>query len=125
MAFLDRVTDSGSLTSGLSGREMWHLVNSRALCARGGVDPDQWFPVGQTATAARREAADALALCSGCVVRLHCLELALRYWTVGQHGVWGGTVPADRAELRQRLASGQPDDSDTARGDRAASWPAR
>jgi Transcription factor WhiB len=105
MAFLDRLTQSGSLSSGRSGRELWQLVSARALCARGGVHPDQWLPVGQTAAAARREAADALVLCSGCVVRLHCLELSLRYWTVGQHGVWGGTVPAERAELRQRLAA--------------------
>ena len=29
-----------------------------------------------------------------------CLELALRNWAVGQHGVWGGTVPAERERLR-------------------------
>ena len=27
------------------------------------------------------------------------LELALRHWDVGQHGVWGGLVAADRAYL--------------------------
>jgi hypothetical protein len=26
--------------------------------------------------------------------------LALRNWAVGQHGVWGGTVPAERQRLR-------------------------
>jgi hypothetical protein len=41
-------------------------------------------------------------------VRGACLELALRHWTIGQHGVWGGLVPAERAALRhQWLASGR------------------
>ena len=39
-------------------------------------------------------------MCSGCRVREECLELALRNWAVGQHGVWGGTVPAERERLR-------------------------
>jgi hypothetical protein len=39
-------------------------------------------------------------------VRGACLELSLRRWTIGQHGVWGGLVAADRAALRRRwLAS--------------------
>jgi hypothetical protein len=43
--------------------------------------------------AARREVADAIMVCAECRVREECLELALRNWAVGQHGVWGGTVP--------------------------------
>jgi len=35
-------------------------------------------------------------------VRTQCLELSLRHWDIGQHGVWGGLVPADRAALRRR-----------------------
>jgi transcription factor WhiB len=66
---------------------------------------NQWYPVSAPAPAARREAAQAIALCTGCVVRTHCLELSLRYWTVGQHGIWGGTVPAERAELRRELTA--------------------
>jgi hypothetical protein len=32
--------------------------------------------------------------------------LSLRHWGIGQHGIWGGLVPAERAALRrQRLAS--------------------
>jgi hypothetical protein len=47
-----------------------------------------------------REAAGAIAVCAACPVREECLELALRNWAVGQHGVWGGTVQAERERLR-------------------------
>ena len=52
---------------------------------------------------ARREAAAAIAVCWACLVRGQCLALSLRYWDIGQHGVWGGLVAADRAQLRARL----------------------
>lgn len=32
-------------------------------------------------------------------------RLSLRHWDTGQHGVWGGLVPAERAALRRRLPS--------------------
>jgi hypothetical protein len=81
-------------------------VSRKARCADGTVDPDEWFPVSTDAEAARREAASAIAICTACPVRGMCLELSLRHWTIGQHGVWGGLVAADRAALRRRwLAS--------------------
>lgn len=81
-------------------------VTAKARCADGTLDPDEWFPVSTDAEAARREAAGALAICTACPVRGGCLELSLRHWTIGQHGVWGGLVAADRAALRRRwLAS--------------------
>jgi hypothetical protein len=81
-------------------------VARKARCADGTVDPDEWFPVSTEAEAARREAARAIAICTACPVRAACLELSLRHWTIGQHGVWGGLVAADRAALRRRwLAS--------------------
>jgi hypothetical protein len=81
-------------------------VTRKARCADGTVDPDEWFPVSTEAEAARREAAGAIAICTACPVRGACLELSLRHWTIGQHGVWGGLVAADRAALRRRwLAS--------------------
>jgi hypothetical protein len=43
-----------------------------------------------------------IAVCMACPVRALCLELSLRYWDVGQHGVWGGLVPAERTRLRHR-----------------------
>jgi Transcription factor WhiB len=81
-------------------------VTRNARCADGTVDPDEWFPVSTEAEAARLEAADAIAICTACPVRGACLELSLRHWTIGQHGVWGGLVAADRVALRRRwLAS--------------------
>ena len=81
-------------------------VTRKARCADGTLDPDEWFPVSTEAEAARREAAGAIAICMACPVRGACLELSLRHWTIGQHGVWGGLVAADRAALRRRwLAS--------------------
>ena len=81
-------------------------VTGKALRADGTLDPDEWFPVSTEAEAARREAAGAIAICTACPVRGGCLELSLRHWTIGQHGVWGGLVAADRAALRRRwLAS--------------------
>jgi hypothetical protein len=79
---------------------LWRLVIARAACSASELSPDAWYPVSGPAQAARREAAGAIAVCAGCPVRGECLELALRSWTIGQHGVWGGTVPAEREELR-------------------------
>ena len=122
MSLIERMREDGWPGSRLSGNDLWALVISRALCSRGDVDPDQWYPVSATAPAARREAAQAIAVCSGCLVRVHCLELSLRYWTVGQHGIWGGTVPAEREALRRELGE-LPEGSagEAALGDRAVS----
>jgi hypothetical protein len=56
---------------------------------------------------ARHETAAAIAVCTGCPVRAQCLELSLRHWDIGQHGIWGGLVAADRAPLRRRWAAGR------------------
>jgi hypothetical protein len=88
----------------LPDRALAAEVTHRARCADGTLDPDEWFPVSTNAEAARHEAAGAIAICTACPVRGGCLELALRHWTIGQHGVWGGLVPAERAAMRrQRL----------------------
>jgi hypothetical protein len=83
-------------------------VTSKANCADGALDPDQWFPVSVETDAARREAAGAIAICMACPVREACLELSLRHWIIGQHGVWGGLVPAERAELRRANGGAEP-----------------
>jgi WhiB family transcriptional regulator, redox-sensing transcriptional regulator len=82
-------------------------VARQARCADSGLDPDQWYPVSTEAARARQEAAAAIAVCTGCPVRAACLELSLRYWDVGQHGVWGGLIAADRAHLRRRRLAGR------------------
>ena len=84
----------------MTDRILWLLVDEQGACSTSGLSPDDWYPVSAPAEAARREAAAAIAVCSGCRVREECLELALRNWAVGQHGVWGGTVPAERERLR-------------------------
>jgi hypothetical protein len=81
-------------------------VTRYARCADSGLDPDQWFPVSVDPARARQEAAAAIALCTSCLVRGECLVLSLRHWDVGQHGVWGGLVAADRARLRRGLPGG-------------------
>ena len=90
-----------------TGSALWALVIRYARCSDSGLDPDQWFPVSADAGRARLEAAAAIAICATCPVRGHCLTLSLRHWDIGQHGVWGGLIAADRARLRHRAPAGQ------------------
>jgi Transcription factor WhiB len=85
---------------------LWGRVALQARCAGSGLDPDQWYPVSIEPARARHEASAAIAVCTSCPVRAQCLELSLRHWDIGQHGVWGGLVAADRADLRRRRAAG-------------------
>ena len=85
---------------------LWARVARQARCADSGLDPDQWYPVSIEPARARHEAAAAIAVCTGCPVRALCLELSLRHWDIGQHGVWGGLVATDRAHLRRRWPAG-------------------
>ena len=85
-----------------TGPALWALVISHARCSDSGLDPDQWFPVSADPGRARQEAATAIAICVTCPVRGYCLALSLLRWDIGQHGVWGGLVAADRARLRRR-----------------------
>jgi hypothetical protein len=87
----------------VTGDALWARVIRQARCANSGLDPDEWFPVSIEPAQARHEAAAAIAVCTICLVRAQCLELSLRHWDIGQHGVWGGLVAADRARLRHRL----------------------
>jgi hypothetical protein len=84
---------------------LWARVTRHAKCAASGLDPDRWFPVSVDPAGARLEAAAAIAVCTGCLVRGECLVLSLRHWDIGQHGVWGGLAPADRARLRRALTA--------------------
>ncbi len=94
--------------AGLTDRELVaHVTSPRALCTGAGVDPDDWFPITAEAAKARSQAARALALCAACPVRAECLELSLRHWNdIGQHGVWGGLVEADRRCIREQWLTG-------------------
>jgi hypothetical protein len=81
---------------------LWEGIARRARCAQSALHPDEWFPVSEQAEIARREATAAIATCMACPVRVQCLELSLRHWDIGQHGIWGGLLPAERAALRRR-----------------------
>jgi hypothetical protein len=96
----DRTTPAGP--GPVNGQSLWTQVVTHARCAEGGLDPDQWFPVSAEAGRARQEAAAAIAVCTTCPVRDQCLALSIRHWDIGQHGVWGGLVAAERARLRSR-----------------------
>jgi WhiB family redox-sensing transcriptional regulator len=87
------------------GRSSWSWVTRHALCRYVSLDPDHWFPASAEAERARHEAAAAIAICHGCPVRAQCLEMSLRHWDIGQYGVWGGLVSAERATLRNRIPS--------------------
>jgi WhiB family transcriptional regulator, redox-sensing transcriptional regulator len=93
---------SAVITRGVAApdRELWLRVTEQGVCSASGLSPDAWYPASGPAETANRQAAAAIAVCAACPVRQECLELSLRNWTLGQHGVWGGTVPAERERLR-------------------------
>jgi WhiB family redox-sensing transcriptional regulator len=67
-----------------------------------GHDPAWWFPDDETGTrvAANEVTRAAKAVCSGCPVRVQCLDYAMRMepgWT--KWGVYGGLTAHDRREL--------------------------
>jgi WhiB family redox-sensing transcriptional regulator len=71
----------------------------QALCAQ--ADPDAWFPAkGQHASAKA-----AMRICRQCPVRGQCLDYALSgadTWGGIATGIWGGTTPHERGQLRQQ-----------------------
>ena len=77
-----------------------------ARCSDARLDPDAWFPVSAEVGRARQEAAAAIAVCTACRVRGQCLELSLRHWDIGQHGVWGGLVSMTRSWAAEFSPSG-------------------
>jgi hypothetical protein len=74
---------------------LWRVVMARGQCTGSDLDPDAWFPVSAGGPGGGREAGAAPP---------HGLELALRNRRLGEHGVWGGTLPAERDALRRTLA---------------------
>jgi len=96
--------------SELTNEELRNFVASPlAACSTAGLDPDEWFPIAAGTARARAEASCALAVCTVCPVRAECLEMSLREWeNVGQYGIWGGLVVAERQALRRDWRSGIP-----------------
>jgi WhiB family transcriptional regulator, redox-sensing transcriptional regulator len=75
------------------GRQGWL---DQAACRD--TDPERFFPEPGEQT----KAAEAKAICGGCQVRDHCRDLAVKAagGLDGDHGVFGGTLPAERSRLR-------------------------
>jgi WhiB family transcriptional regulator, redox-sensing transcriptional regulator len=75
------------------GRQAWL---DQAACRD--MDPERFFPE----SGEQAKAAEAKAICASCQVRDHCLELAVKAagGLDGDHGVFGGTLPAERSRLR-------------------------
>jgi WhiB family redox-sensing transcriptional regulator len=75
------------------GRQAWL---DQAACRD--QDPERFFPE----SGEQVKAAEAKAICASCQVRDQCLELAVK--AAGgldhDHGVFGGTLPAERSRLR-------------------------
>jgi WhiB family transcriptional regulator, redox-sensing transcriptional regulator len=73
----------------------------RAACREPGVDPEIFFPLGETGPSAG-EIAAAKAVCARCPVAAQCLDWAIRAGEPA--GIWGGTTPEERRLSRSRLA---------------------
>jgi hypothetical protein len=93
----------------LSVSQLTAMVTSPLARCFGSTNPDDWFPIAARADQVRVEAARALQLCAACPVRAQCLELSMRVWRAGgKHGIWGGLIPADRAEAHRQWLAGTP-----------------
>jgi WhiB family transcriptional regulator, redox-sensing transcriptional regulator len=74
-------------------------ANWRSAGACLSADPDLFFPISTTGPA-EKQIARAKVICSGCTVRLECLEFAMTHDQV--YGIWGGTTAEDRQRQRRR-----------------------
>ena len=86
----------------------WVRLTRQARCADSSFGADQWFPISTSAESARLEGADAIAVCRACPVSRLCLVLSITHWDIGQHGIWGGLVAADRAASRRQMLAPGP-----------------
>lgn len=77
----------------LRGRD-WRQL---AACARPGVDPELFFP-GASEIGKTRQAKQ---ICAGCAVKAPCLADALARPANSDHGIYGGTTPKQRGQIRK------------------------
>ncbi|MEW2162835.1 WhiB family transcriptional regulator [Streptomyces sp. NPDC007084] len=84
------------------------MDNWRDSAACRSVDPDLFFPIGNTGPAVL-QIQEAKAVCEGCPVREACLDWALES---GQSvGVWGGTSETERRSLARRRSRRRTQDA--------------
>lgn len=69
---------------------------NHAACLQVGHPP--FFPDGTIW--APRDYMPALRVCQGCPVQAECLEFALA--NDERYGIWGGTLPSERAKMKGR-----------------------
>jgi hypothetical protein len=72
----------------------------RPLCLDSGLDflaDDKGFAIADTSK--RRKYTEHIAICGVCLLKDQCLEVALA--EKREYGIWGGTLPADRKNLRR------------------------
>jgi hypothetical protein len=118
-ANLDRITGGYRLRDPDAGPGWWRMG---ARCAEPGRDVDLWFTESRTErwrgvpelVGAERYA---VALCSGCKVQAECLRDSLRPmplaagWAAKDStptvptGIWGGTLPSERAGYTEDRAA--------------------
>ena len=87
------------LSSGCTFRRYQLDWRDRAACLS--VDPELFFPVGNTGPAVE-QIDRAKAVCSHCPVTEYCLQYALD--TNQDSGVWGGLSEDERRALKRRAA---------------------
>jgi WhiB family redox-sensing transcriptional regulator len=87
-----KAPDIDVLLAELVNRPVWHR---QAACRGVGVD---LFIIGHATQYEDR----ARLLCAGCSVRPECLETALAI--SGTVGMWGGTTPVERRQMRRGKA---------------------
>ena len=56
---------------------------------------DMFFPHGENISQKTQEA---IKVCNGCPIAVQCLTWAIQN---EDHGIWGGTTPSERKELRR------------------------
>lgn len=82
----------------------WH---EQAACR--GLGSEMFHPPTFTSHSGRRASAAALEVCGRCPVVEECLDVALSV-SNDHHGIWGGTTPQERAEIRRNRTELLADD---------------
>ncbi|MFI0240347.1 WhiB family transcriptional regulator [Streptomyces sp. NPDC016845] len=85
----------------------------RGSAACRGMDPDLFFPIGNsTGFAVLVQIDEAKEVCRTCPVARQCLRWAMDAGAVD--GIWGGTTEEERRAVRRRGALGRPGPETTA-----------
>lgn len=61
-------------------------------------DPEIWYPLSYTSELTSSFVQKAKVICTGCPLRIGCLEFALEFNEV--NGIWGGLTPDERRGMR-------------------------